>query len=67
MKKTKRNSDLYAVKRLRLLEFMLARGFEPIAERPDATKIHYKNWLFEKTPEFKKALDEYFNEAAANR
>lgn len=62
MKKTKPTRELYAVKRLRLLQYMLERGFEPIAERPDAKNCHYKNWLFVKTPDFCKALDEYFNE-----
>ena len=51
----------YACKRMRLLEYLLDHGFEPVGTQPDATNYRYKNWLFENTAELDAALREYFN------
>lgn len=58
--------EVYAVKRMRLLDYLLQRGFEPFAEQPDATNWKYKNWLFKNTPELQTALKAYFEDINGN-
>ena len=51
----------YAVKRLRLLQFLIGKGFKEYTIIPDPTSTKGYNWfVFEYTPELQEALDEYF-------
>lgn len=58
-----KHGEVYCCKRLRLLEYLLDKGFKPYATTPDATNWKYKNWLFTNSEELEMALDNYFNKA----
>ena len=58
---TMNNEKLYYVKRLRLLNFLIQKGFRNYAVIPDPTSLKNYNWfVFKRTPEFDAAVDEYF-------
>lgn len=55
------NENLYFVKRLRLLTWLIQRGFKDYEVIPDPTSRNGYNWfVFKRTPEFDKAIEEYF-------
>ena len=55
------NENLYFVKRLRLLNFLITRGFRDYEVIPDPTSHKNYNWfVFKRTPEFDAAINEYF-------
>lgn len=56
-----KHKETYCCKRLRLLEYLLSKDFEPYATVPDANNYKYKNWLFHNSEELELALDEYFS------
>lgn len=57
-----RYKDIYTCKRLRLLEHLKKNGFSPFATIPDPTNDRYNWWLFEKSPEFEKCVNAYFEQ-----
>lgn len=55
------DEKVYYVKRLRLLNFLITRGFREYEVIPDPTSHKNYNWfMFERTPEFDAAVEEYF-------
>jgi len=51
----------YICKRLRLLEFLKNKGYNPIKTIPDPTDTKYNWWIFDaEQDEFNAALNEYF-------
>jgi hypothetical protein len=50
----------YTVKRLRMLEYLMDKGFEPVKTIPDPINPHYKWWLFTNSPELEKVVTDYF-------
>ena len=52
----------YTCKRLRLLEYLLNLGFNPVKTIPDAINPRYNWWLFTNTPELEGAITAYFSE-----
>ena len=50
----------YYCKRLRLLDYLVRRGFRALGTMPDAKNPKYNVWKFEYTPELDKTLREYF-------
>lgn len=55
------NDNIYYVKRLRLLNYLVGKGFRDYEVVPDPTSRKGYNWfLFEHTEELQQALDEYF-------
>lgn len=59
------NKQCYIVKRLRLLTYLISKGFNDyrIIPDPTATPVQGKiyNWfVFDSTPELLAAIDEYF-------
>lgn len=54
------DKQYYYCKRLRLLEFLINKGFNPIRTQPDIRNPSYKVWVFDKTEELDKALNYYF-------
>lgn len=56
-----KHGEIYTVKRLRLLEYLLNKGFEPYTTIPDSQNWRYKNWLFNNSPELESVINEYFN------
>lgn len=50
------------VKRLRLLQYLIDRGFTEykIIPDPTTTKTGYNWFVFKKTPELKEVVDDYF-------
>jgi hypothetical protein len=55
------NKDVYVVKRLRLLQFLVNEGFKEYTVIPDPTSNKGFSWfLFNRSPELEAALEEYF-------
>ena len=54
----KQIEKMYCVKTIRLLEYLLAKGYKPYATISDATK--HKNWLFTYSEELKFTLNNFF-------
>lgn len=51
----------YYCKRLRTLNFLISRGFTKYEVIPDPTSKKGYNWfVFKRSPEFDKAVEEYF-------
>lgn len=51
----------FTVKRLRLLQFLVERGFKDYTVVPDPTTNKNFNWfLFENSPELEAAVNDYF-------
>lgn len=54
--------NTYTVKRLRLLQFLVNKGFKEYVVIPDPTTNKNYNWfIFERTPELEAALREYYS------
>ena len=62
MNELKHKREFYTCRRLRLLKYLLDKGFEPEAEVPDPQNYRYKLWLFRNSLELEEALDEYFSQ-----
>ena len=58
---TMKHGKEYCCKRWRMLTYLMERGFTPIKVIPDATRVNYKNWIFENSPELEQVIEEYFN------
>lgn len=57
------NDSVYFVKRLRLLNYLLQKGFTEYEVIPDPTSHKGYNWfMFNRTPEFDAAVTEYFKQ-----
>lgn len=62
MKLTKeRTTEYYICKRLKLLDFLMKKGFEVIDVVPDVNNPLYNCWRFKRTPEILVAVDEYYS------
>lgn len=59
IKECKHAMPIYVVKRIRLLDYLVARRLFPANIIPDATNPKYKNWIYKRTPELEEALAEY--------
>lgn len=55
-----KHGEVYCVKRLRLLEYLLDKGFKPYATIPDSTNWKYKNWLFKNSEKLEIYIEDYF-------
>lgn len=54
-------NNYYIVKRYRMLEFLISKGFTDYKIIPDPTSSRNYNWfLFEQTEALKEAVKEYF-------
>lgn len=56
----------YYCKRLRLLDYLIGKGFRAVGAMPDFNNPKYRVWKFENSPELEKALAEYFAKRAGN-
>ena len=57
----------YCVKRLRLLQYLKAKGFTEYTVIPDPTSSKGYNWfIFENSNELEEALTEYFTQLKKN-
>ena len=56
-----RHKEYYTVKRLRLLEYLINKGFEVEATIPEPTNPRMKNWIFRNCDALEEAITEYFN------
>ena len=55
------NEHVYFVKRLRLLNWCISKGFTNYEVIPDPTSKKGYNWfMFKRTPEFDAVIEEYF-------
>lgn len=57
-----KHNPTYTVKRLRLLQFLVNKGFKDYTIIPDPTSTKNYNWfVFENTEALEEALNEYFS------
>lgn len=57
------NNEIFYVKRMRLLNYLINEGFTKYEVIPDPTSTKGYNWfMFKKTPELERALGEYFEQ-----
>ncbi len=57
-----KHNSTYTVKRLRLLQFLVNKGFKDYTIIPDPTSTKNYNWfVFENTEALEEALNEYFS------
>lgn len=61
MERKIKHGEYYTCQRLRLLEYLLRKGFKPIKDIPDPNNWKYKHWIFENSTELEAAVNEYFN------
>ena len=45
--------------RMRLADYLTARGFKVIRTVQDIKNINYKNWIFEESPQLEAAINDY--------
>ena len=57
-----KRGEFYSCKRMRLLNFLMERGFYPEATVPDPQNIKYKWWLFRNNKELETSISEYFSQ-----
>ncbi len=62
--RTKQHGEYYTCQRLRLLEYLLKRGFEPVRDVPDPNNWRFRHWIFKNSIELEDALNEYFKKDA---
>lgn len=55
----KENQKFFVVKHLRMMMFLRERGFEPVDIVPDKNNYNYVVWVYQITPKFKSALNEW--------
>lgn len=65
MQSTNRKPYYYCT-RLRLLDYLIKKGFRAVGTMPDYNNPQYRVWRFENTPELEAALAKYFAERANN-
>ena len=63
----KHKREYYTCKRLRLLKYLMDRGFKPFTTIPEPNNHNMHWWLFKNTPELEKCVDEYFKELKAKQ
>lgn len=51
----------YVCKRIKLLNWLMEKGFMFIEARKDKYNSNYNVWIFIETPELKTAVDEYYS------
>ena len=51
----------YYCKRIRMLEYLIGKGFKPYATLPDIHNPAYKVWAFEWNDALDEAMNEYFS------
>lgn len=62
-RKTEKSDKIYIVKRIRLLEFLISKGFVDYKIIPDPTSTKKYNWfIFEDNEQIRAAANEYFEQ-----
>lgn len=54
--------NTYTCKRMRLLTFLMDKGFMPFVTLPDKDNPSYRVWKFHYSDELQEALDEWFGQ-----
>lgn len=58
--KTMKHGKYYVCRRLRMLDWLIAKGYEPISTISDTNNWRYKNWVFENSYELEQDIILYF-------
>jgi uncharacterized protein YdaT len=67
-RKTEKSDKIYIVKRIRLLNFLIGKGFKDYEIIPDPTSTKKYNWfIFEDSEEIRAAADEYYEQRTNNK
>lgn len=68
VRKTEKSDKIYIVKRIRLLEFLVGKGFKNYKVIPDPTSTKKYNWfIFEDSEEIRTAANEYYEQYKNNK
>lgn len=67
MNECRHASAHYTVKRMRLLKYLIDKGFSKYEVIPDPTNPKYNWFLFENSPALEMAIEAYFAELNAKR
>lgn len=51
----------YVCKRMRLLNYLMDKGFNFIKTQRDRRNPHYIVWIFKDSPELRECVEEYYN------
>lgn len=66
--KTEKPNKIYIVKRIRLLDFLVSKGFKDYKVIPDPTSTKKYNWfIFEDSEEIRATANEYFEQCKNNK
>lgn len=57
-----RDSDYYICKRLRLLDYLMEKGFKPKKTLPDARNPKYNVWIFDNSPELADSVEDFIRQ-----
>ena len=60
MSELNHKKEFYTAKRLRVLKYLMDKGFKPCETIPDPTNPFYNWWQFKNTPELQVAVEEFF-------
>lgn len=55
----------YICKRMRMMSYLVEKGFTYEATIPDMTNPKFSCWLFRSSPELQEAIDDYFAQIRA--
>ena len=67
-RKTEKSDKIYIVKRIRLLEFLVDKGFKNYKVIPDPTSAKKYNWfIFEDSKEIRAAANKYYEQYKNNK
>ena len=60
---TDSSTKFWVVKRFRLQEWLVTRGFQPIKQQPDRNNPRYSVWVYRKTPELMASITAYYSQS----
>mgnify|MGYP000860488386 CR=1 FL=1 len=55
-----KEDGVYFCKKLRVLEFLTAKGLKPFAEKQDMFNPKFSIWIFKNSPELYETVEEYY-------
>jgi hypothetical protein len=61
MERQCKHGEYYTCKRLKLLQWLLDKGFFPEYDMPDPDNLKYKWWKFKNSPELEDTIEEFFS------
>lgn len=60
---TDSSAKFWVVKRFRLQEWLVTRGFQPIKQQQDRNNPRYSVWVYRKTPELMASITAHYSQS----